>query len=130
MNPNSNNQHTIGNLTYATIAKKGNVPLYEKIKPVRRYENDQNHKQVSVIGWITGSESKQARILSVGSSDLKLGCSLQEFRDEWELKAEEILDIFGDISMNPEMDWKRKILFIKFKNKEDVLKAKEVEIKI
>ncbi|OMJ14256.1 hypothetical protein AYI70_g4869 [Smittium culicis] len=106
MNPNPNNQHTVGNPTYATIAKKGNLPLYEKIKFVRRCENGQKHKQVSVIGWITGSESKQARILCVGSSSLKLGCSIQEYSDEWEIKAEEILDKYGDIPMNTEMDWK------------------------
>ncbi|OMJ26561.1 hypothetical protein AYI70_g58 [Smittium culicis] len=96
--------------TYASIAKK--------------------EMHVSVIGWITGDESKKAKILSIGSSDLKLGCMLKEYDEQWEIRAEEILDKLGDIPTNSEIDWKRKILFVKFRNLENVKKAKESQIEV
>ncbi|OMJ23998.1 hypothetical protein AYI70_g1881 [Smittium culicis] len=76
--------------TYASITKKGNVPLYEKTRIIIKNEKDHKVRHVSVIGWITGEESKQAKILSIGSSDLKLGCMLKEYDEQWEIRAEEI----------------------------------------
>ncbi|OMJ09998.1 hypothetical protein AYI69_g10423 [Smittium culicis] len=72
-NPTPNDPHTGVNQTYASIAQKGNVPLTSKVGSIRRLEKNHKFKHVSAIGWITGKESKQAKILSMGSSEFKLG---------------------------------------------------------
>ncbi|OMJ09825.1 hypothetical protein AYI70_g5372, partial [Smittium culicis] len=65
---------------------------------------------------VSGIKPKAKKIICMGGTPFKLGCRLSEFKADIDTIIEEILGQIGEIQSCFEIDNKRKILFLKFKD--------------